>query len=405
MKSLEPRLARTPIASTASRRSPSAVSTARIRVWAEAGAYGVTALLALGLASCSAGQRSAQAPETDGAAEAPEPGSPTASASVPASPPQDAPAAAPSPTSPSAPASSAPEAEARAPETTAKPGFPPPPITPPHERSAHEGDGQWTPLGNPGDRAAEGAPVLYKTVLHPHPSSRFISLTVVAIDLEATRVHFMPGADDVGTKKLPFTPGLVPAERQDALLAVFNGGFMPRHGRWGMQLGDVNVVPPRDIGCTIVIMPDGAVSIRSFSAVADRVAKAEAFRQTPPCLVEQGAIHPDLLAGRDKIWAGQNPNLVTRRRSAIGIDATGRVLLYGIGVETSARVLAEGMRFAGARDAAELDINWNWTRFLLYGKNDAGQLRVTSTLVEGEYAKSGYVARPSQRDFFYVVRR
>jgi hypothetical protein len=116
-------------------------------------------------------------------------------------------------------------------------------------------------------------------------------------------------------------------------------------------------------------------------------------------------VHPELIAGRDQIWAGKTPGLVTRRRSAIGIDASGRVLFYAIGVEATPRLLAEGLKAAGAQDGAELDINWNWTRFLLFGKDADGALKVSTSLVEGEYAKSGYVTRPSERDFFYLVRR
>jgi hypothetical protein len=33
-------------------------------------------------------------------------------------------------------------------------------------------------------------------------------------------------------------------------------------------------------------------------------------------------------------------------------------------------VLAEGMRHVGAHFAAELDINWSWTRFLLFSDTE-----------------------------------
>lgn len=296
-----------------------------------------------------------------------------------------------------------PSSDAGEPEVEA--AYPPPAITPPFARSAHEGDGIWVPLAASGDRASEGKPVFFKTLIHPHPESRFISLTVVAIDLTRVHLHFMPGKEDVGTQKTSFTPGLVPLEQKDKLLAVFNGGFQPRHGRWGMQLAEASIVPPRDIGCTVALHSNGTVSIRSWPHVADRTNEMRAFRQTPPCLVEQGKLHPDLLAGRDKVWGGKTPGVVTRRRSAIGIDRTGRTLFYAVSIEAPPKLLAEGLRASGAYDAAELDINWNWTRFLLFGKNEQDELRVSSSLVEGTYAKSGYVERPSERDFFYILRK
>ena len=234
------------------------------------------------------------------------------------------------------------------------------------------------------------------TTLHPHRESRFMALTLVAVDLTRASLHFMPGTADVTQKELPFTPGLVPGAEQARLLAAFNGGFMPRHGRYGMRLAEVSVLPPRKDACTIAIARDGTLKIRSVEVLEASLAEALAVRQTPPCLLEQG---------RDKAWAGHTPGVVTRRRSAIGLDATGLTLFYAVGIETSAKLLAEGMRFAGASDAAELDINWNWTKFFTFAKGENGSLVVESTLVPVEHAKSAYVAQASDRDFFYLLLR
>jgi hypothetical protein len=242
-------------------------------------------------------------------------------------------------------------------------------------------------------------------VIHPHEASRFITATIVAIDLHAVTLNFMPGTEDLGGQKVPFSAGLVPAAERERLLAVFNGGFQPRHGHWGMKLGETTVVPPRDEGCTLALYADGSVRLGSWPALAASAASMRAFRQTPPCLVEAGAVHPELLAGRDKAWAGQAKDLVTRRRSGVGLDASGSVLFYAIGVETSPRLLGEALRAAGADSAAEFDINWNWTRFLLYERDREKKPRVTGALVQGEFSKSGYIERPSERDFFYVLAK
>ena len=304
------------------------------------------------------------------------------------------------------------DAQSRPPVAAAAPtaakvegSYPPPQLAPPYTRSAQAGDGVWTPLATATDRAANGTPVLHKTTLHPHPDSRFIALTVVAIDLKHVTLGFVPGTDDLGEGKVPFAPGLVAVEHQPRLLAIFNGGFQPQHGGWGMKLAETTVVPPREVGCTIALFADGAVAIRSWANVAGRSQAMTAFRQTPPCLVEQGDVHAELLAGRDKAWGGRAPGVVTRRRSALGLDRTGRTLFYAVSVEATPKLLAEGMRAVGAHDAAELDINWNWTRFLLFGDNQRGELRVSSSFVPGTYGKSTYVERPSERDFFYILRK
>jgi len=241
-------------------------------------------------------------------------------------------------------------------------------------------------------------------VLHPHKESGFITLLLVAIDLETTRLGFVPGVDDVRGLTVPFSPGLVPAGARDRLVAAFNGGFLPRHGRWGMRTGALTVLPPRDTGCTIALFADGAVEIRSWPALAPREAELAALRQTPPCLVERGTVHPDLAAGRTKAWGGQTPGIVTRRRSAIGVAANGRTLYYALGIETSPRLLAEGLAAAGIHDAAQLDINWNWTRFFTFEKSADGTLEVAKALAEVEHTRRDYVERASERDFFFVLR-
>jgi hypothetical protein len=283
--------------------------------------------------------------------------------------------------------------------------FPPAAIEPPHARSAAEGDGRWTPYVSAG-QPVDPAPAFAITRIHPHEASRFIEVTLVAIDLQKARVEFMPGTEDLGGAKVPFAAGLVPQAERSRLLAVFNGGFQPRHGRWGMKLGETTVVPARTEGCTLALYADGSVRLGSWPKLptAD-AAGLRAFRQTPPCLVEDGVVHPDLLAGRDKAWKGNTSGIVTRRRSAVGLDETGTLLFYALGVEASPRLLAEALRVAGARDAAELDINWNWTRFFLYERGPDGKPRFASALAPGEHAKSTYVERASERDFFYVLER
>jgi hypothetical protein len=313
------------------------------------------------------------------------------------------------PTETAAPSSASPAAPAATPSATA-PGvpapaarsFPPPDIAPPHPKSAADGDGRWKPLG--AARTKTGAPLLASTTLHPHKASAFATLLLVAIDLDATRLGFVPGVDDVRGKVVPFAPGLVPSGDRERLVAVFNGGFLPRHGRWGMRAGSVTVLPPRPDGCTIAIHADGAVEIRSFSHLASRESTFAAVRQTPPCLVERGAVHADLSTSRTRAWGGQTPGIVTRRRSAIGLSADGRTLYYAIGVETPPRLLAEGLAAAGVHDAAELDINWNWTRFFTFEKSPEGTPEVATVLADVEHTKRDYVSRASERDFFFVLR-
>lgn len=262
----------------------------------------------------------------------------------------------------------------------------------------------WTRLGVPGERVSEGEVAVVRTVVHPHRLSRFVTVTVVAIDLSRVEPFWVPGTDDPKLDELPtsVTPGLIPAAHHDDLLVVTNGGFAPRHGRWGMGTAGTTLVDPREDGCTITVSDEGRVAILPWPEVENPGA-LRAWRQTPPCLLDDGALHPNLERGALRIWAGRDPNRKTRRRSALGLDASGRILFYGMGVETEPDELARGMKAAGASDAVELDINYSWTKFLVFGGDP---LTITSTLIEDmKHSRRGYVEKSAFRDFFYFKRR
>ena len=318
-----------------------------------------------------------------------------------------------------APPASAPAGDIAAGETKPSPSpaaqpksevvFPPPAIQPPATKTAASGDGVWSAFGDAslGERAAAG-PFIARTVLHPHPDSRFVTVTIAAVDLDRVALHLVPGTEDALWAKRPANEpsGLVPAEDRDRLLAVMNGGFQPKHGRWGLVAGDVAITEPRDDGCTLAVYRDGTVRLSPWPKLSAARAQIHDIRQTPPCLVDEGAVHPALLRNDDKRWAGHAADLTTRRRSAVGLDATGRILFYAIGEEAAPRWLAVALKAAGAASAAEFDINWYWTRFLLFGTPSGEPLQVTSTLIpKMEHLKRGYVERPSTRDFFYLVER
>lgn len=261
-------------------------------------------------------------------------------------------------------------------------------------------------MGLPGERAQLSPPVLVRTTIHPHAASRFHSLDIVAIDLTRVDLFHVPGTDDHDVKRLPKTvqPGLIPADQQGQLLAVFNGGFQAAHGHWGMMTAGQTLLAPKDIACTVAVA-GGSVRIAPWTTLTADAATLQFFRQTPPCLVDNGEIHRQLLAKNDRMWGGKNWHERTRRRSALGLDPTGTVLLYAVGTELEPLGLAQAMKIAGATSAAELDINWNWTRFLLFGTSAGDpQLRVSSTLLEGmPHNSRSYVARAEARDFFYLT--
>jgi hypothetical protein len=204
-------------------------------------------------------------------------------------------------------------------------------------------------------------------------------------------------------------PGLVAAADQADLVAVFNGGFMVHHGAWGMKVGDDVFLPPKDDGCTVALLRDGAVRIRTYPVIAASMPDVLAYRQTPPCLVEQRAVFPALLGSeKPRRWGMSETGGLDIRRSALGIAEGGRTLFYALGEWINPRQLADAMLAAGAVDAAELDVNWSYTRFLLYGSPAApgAEPAVTATLIPKlKHTPRQYVGKPADRDFFYLARK
>src|SRR5262249_13702838 len=146
------------------------------------------------------------------------------------------------------------------------------------------------------------------------------------------------------------------------------------HGHYGMMIDNETFLPPRDIGCTVAMYKDGGLKIRTWPAVKDSAPTMGAYRQTPPCLVEQGKVNDALEPVEyNRNWGATVSGETVIRRSAIGVDKTGRVLFYGLGEAVTAQALAHGMRAAGAEDAAQLDVNYSYPRFLFYAKVEAGE--------------------------------
>jgi hypothetical protein len=131
------------------------------------------------------------------------------------------------------------------------------------------------------------------------------------------------------------------------------------------------------------------------------------YRQTPPCLVIDGKVNPRVRSEhRTRHWGAAVGGVYDIRRSAIALDASGRSLIYAFGDWVTAAELARALAAMGVRWAAQLDINWSYTRFFLFDPAADGPPRIKRTLIPKlEFSRNRYVEKPSYRDFFYVTAR
>jgi hypothetical protein len=280
-------------------------------------------------------------------------------------------------------------------------------FAPPFDDVAAEGDGIWTVL--PGSSGATEGATMLRTSVHPDPKRTFAAMALVAIDLRRIELSLISGSrePESSTVSRDRRAGMVPSDKLGRLVAAFNGGFKAAHGHYGMKVGGDTFLPPRDIACTIALYRDGSTKIRTWPAISATEDDMVAYRQTPACLVEQGVVNAALSLEYNRNWGATVSGETVIRRSALGLDASGKILFYGLGDAVTARALAKGMLAAGAHDAAQLDVNYAYPRFLVYERPLSGDTpRVASALInDTKFQRDDYVGTPSVRDFFYLVRR
>jgi hypothetical protein len=232
---------------------------------------------------------------------------------------------------PELPVAAAPAPEASGGDAApAPPGhFPPAVFAPPHAKVAATGDGMWAPMVDP--RHPDAPPLLYRTSVHPDPRRPFAAIAVVAIDLAGLDLRFLPGTHEPESNKVPRASrsGQVPRSDYANVLAAWNGGFKAVHGHYGMRIEEQLYLAPRDIACTVGLFRDGRVELGTWSTLKAQDSALWAYRQTPPCLVEEGKTHTGLDVEYNRNWGAAVDGETIIRRSAIGIDRERKILFYG----------------------------------------------------------------------------
>ena len=301
----------------------------------------------------------------------------------------------PSASSPPPPAASAPVKPAQ---------FPPAAIPPPVERTKADGDGVWSPIAV--HKASGEASPVYRTVIHPHKIRPFVIVEIVAIDLSRLDMQLVGGTAEPEGSDVPVDkrPGLVPPAELDRLVAGTNGGFKKRHGGHGITVPGAELVPAKPELCTFAKTTGGGFRLGTWSTLAPQAGELSWLRQTAPCLIEDGTKNADLASEyRAKKWGGAEDGNKEIRRSAIGVGADPGVLYFAIADYATAEWLADGLLAAGITTAAQLDINYSYTRFIVYERGPSGELRATSPLLKDLKApRNEYWKEPTERDFFYL---
>jgi hypothetical protein len=248
-------------------------------------------------------------------------------------------------------------------------------------------------------------PLDAKSFIRPDPSRPYAIVTLLQFDGRFFRLHLVAGTAEPGGPRGLRGAGVIPAvdQRNNALLAAFNGGFKYADGQYGLKTNGIVYVPPQAHAATIALTKSGQIILGAWS-VDPRLnsgnSQLVAWRQNASLLINNGAINP--LTQDGTAWGGTILNRAYTWRSAIGLTAQGN-LIYAAGAYLTALTLGKALQAAGAVMAMQTDINPFWVRAFLYNRDAHGNLNITR-LSPDMYGTGTEYLYGTQRDFFYMTR-
>ena len=283
------------------------------------------------------------------------------------------------------------------PAPTATPIRWPPPAVPAFGSLA--GEGEWSPYFS----NARGQTVAYRTFLQPDADRPYAIAAVVAADLEQIRLHYVLGFEEPFFEEKVERSGIIPKEDKlpGRLLAVFNGGFLTRHGLFGVMVDGKVLIPMIDGLGTLAIYPDGRVRIGVWGSDIISLEGIAAIRQNGAIVVQDGRINPQAFEDSLELWGASLSGEMATWRSALGISADGCTLYYVAGWSLNMPALARALQAAGAYSAIQLDINRYWVLFTTIRFDPDGP-KALPLLDEMNENIDRYLYA-SSRDYFYLA--
>ena len=221
------------------------------------------------------------------------------------------------------------------------------------------GEGAWVSYL----QDVRGRTVAYRTFLLPDSQRLYAQATILAFDLNATRLHFVLGTDEPKSSVTIERSGKIPSAdlRPGGLLAVLNGGFKARHGGFGVMADGITLLPLRDgVGTVATYGLDGLVRIGRWGEEITVAPDLVAARQNGPLIIHAGVVNPYTEFTETRDWGYIVGNNTPTWRSGLGLSADGRTLYYAVGPGLTLSRLAEVLATTGAAEALQLDINKAW---------------------------------------------
>ena len=249
----------------------------------------------------------------------------------------------------------------------------------------------------------------------------------------ASRDPFLPGPDGVASAAPLVTNGMVSPTDAARTVASFVGGFKRSHGAFrvgalaarnhGSHYGFIEqgvIFSKLQPGLsTVVVMDDGAVDLRTWSAADDALLpQIRDARQNGVPLIQyqgaQGSLPGELVdQWGPGNWSGSAEEMLRTLRAGLCLQERQHYLIYGYFSAATPSAMTRVFQAYRCRYAMLLDINaLEHTYLALYVSR--GGRRLVEHLIEGmdevdrtagkEFAPR-FLAFPDDRDFFYLTRR
>lgn len=216
---------------------------------------------------------------------------------------------------------------------------------------------------------------------------------LLTFDLHAG--YSVPGA-------VPGVVDQIPSSQRSSILATFNSGFKMVDAQGGYWQNGHSIVPLRTGAASMVFNSAGGIDIQAWPG-GTPPPYVVAVRQNLGLLVDNGKATPAVNNPSSAVWGRTIGGANYVWRSALGIRADGS-LVFVVGPALSVRTLANIVLAAGAQRAMELDINPDWTNYLMYHHTASGGVTPVK-LTQDEQPNPYRYLQPSSRDFVAVLPR
>jgi hypothetical protein len=227
-------------------------------------------------------------------------------------------------------------------------------------------------------------------------------VTLLRFDQRVARLVLHAGSVDPGAGPWRYGDAIQGAER-GRLIAAFNSGFKLDTGSGGWRANGHTAVPLTPGRASIVTYRNGVTDIGTWGQGVPSRQPTVSVRQNLYLLVDHGVAASSVSSCIETCWGATVGGVLSVARSALGIDAQGR-LIYGAIASAEPATLAQGLIDGGARRAAELDINPDWVAAYFYHHPRHAPPQWVQA-IPGQYGVYGHFLVPYSRDFFSVIAR